>query len=51
MSHVRCRCGYVYPVLDGRGLCPACVSLTPPTPRAETAGEAEARPDSEPTTP
>lgn len=31
MSHVRCRCGHVYRILDGRGLCPRCVSLTPPT--------------------
>jgi len=35
-SHVRCRCGSVYPLREGRGLCPRCVSLTPPRDRMTT---------------
>jgi hypothetical protein len=38
MSHVRCRCGFVYPLLDGMGLCPRCVSLRPPVAREQTDG-------------
>lgn len=29
-SHVRCHCGHLYRVVDGRGLCPECSSTTPP---------------------
>ncbi len=35
-SHVRCRCGLVYPLRDGRGLCPRCVSPAPPRDRGAT---------------
>ncbi len=41
ISHVRCRCGSVYPLHEGRGLCPHCVSLTPPVDRADALPDAD----------